>query len=92
MTTPHTWTFDDSRITTVVSEPGQVTLTWDDGSAFTYFSRSFLGLIVLTLIASVREEVLVAIRNAIWLAWPEPVPPPGAVVVSNSFTITPDPK
>ena len=70
---PHAWTFENSLITTIVSSPGRVAITWADGATQTYISKSFLGLVVITLIARVPEEVLVAVRNAAFLAWPEPV-------------------
>lgn len=83
MTAPPQWAFD--------ATPGRITVTSECGTV-DIGSRNeayFLGLNLMRL--GIRDAIG-PLLDAVKIAWPDPVPTPGSVVVSNSFTITPDPK
>ena len=81
MTAPPQWAFDAS--------PGRITVT-SEFATVDMNSRNeayFLGLDLMRL--GIRDAIG-PLLDAIKIAWPEPVPPPGAIVVTSNITINPD--
>ncbi len=83
MTAPPQWTFDAS--------PGRITVT-SEFATVDIDSRNEAYLLGILAMAIDKASESVALTEAIKIAWPEPVPPPGSVAVTSNITITPDPK
>jgi hypothetical protein len=86
MTTTHKWTFGDGPIRSITAEPGRIVVAKEDAQ-LTITRKGEGHLLGFALMAQGRREEVGALLGAYAIAWPDPVPSPGALTVPMNLTI-----
>jgi len=86
MTTQNTWTFDDGPLRSITAEPGCIVAKSEDAQ-MTITRKSEGYLLGFALMAQGLREQVGALLAAYRIAWPDPVPSPGSIIVGMNLTI-----
>jgi hypothetical protein len=86
MTTQNTWTFDDGPLRSITAEPGRIVAKSEDAQ-MTITRKGEGHLLGFALMAQGLREQVGALLAAYRIAWPDPVPPPGSIIVGMNLTI-----
>jgi hypothetical protein len=84
-----TWSFDDGPIRSITAELGRIVVTNED-SQLTITRKGEGYLLGFALMAQGRRDEVGALLGAYAIAWPDPVPPPGSIIVGTNITIDED--
>ena len=87
MTTPHTWTFDAGPLRSIAAELGRIVVKNEGAQQMTISRKGEGYLLGFALMAQGRRDEVAALLEAYRIAWPDPVPSPGSVVVTSNIRI-----
>ena len=86
MTDQNTWTFDDGPLRSITAEPGRMVIKSEDAQ-MTITRKGEAHLLGFALMAQGLREQVGALLAAYRIAWPDPVPSPGSIIVGMNLTI-----
>jgi hypothetical protein len=84
-----TWSFDEGPIRSITAELGRIVVTNED-SQLTITRKGEGYLLGFALMAQGRRDEVGALLGAYAIAWPEPIMPPGSLVVGMNIEIDED--
>ena len=89
MIEPRKWSFDDGPVRSISAELGRVVVQSEDAQ-LTITRKGEGYLLGFALMAQGRRDEVGALLAAYRIAWPDPVPPPGSIVVGMNIEIDED--